>query len=345
MSNRRTRVSIAGDRFLANGAALNAGRRIRGIPIDGLLLNSRMVQGIFDDLNPATRDRWRYPDGTAFCPDRNTREFIEAMPSWAAAGLNAFTINLQGGSPQGYSKEQPWLNSALADDGSLRGDYMRRLAQILDRADELGLIVILGIFYFGQEPHLADEQAILQAVDDTVDWLMQRGDTNVLIEVGNESDCPRYRHPISAPPRVAELIHRVRERSAGKLLASTSLLGGRVVTPEIAEASDFILIHGNSVHESARLAALIEACRRVPTYRGQPIVCNEDDHFDFHRDDCNCLTALRHRCGWGYFDFRREGEPFEVGFQSVPVDWTISTDRKRAFFDLLRSAEDSPGPG
>lgn len=28
----------------------------------GLLSNSRMVQGIFDDLNPATRDQFQYAD-------------------------------------------------------------------------------------------------------------------------------------------------------------------------------------------------------------------------------------------------------------------------------------------
>ena len=50
-------------------------------------------------------------------PDRNTDEFIAAMPIWAKSGLLAFTLNLQGGSPQGYSKDQPWHNSAFKADG------------------------------------------------------------------------------------------------------------------------------------------------------------------------------------------------------------------------------------
>ena len=29
-------------------------------------------------------------------------------------------------------------------------------------------------------------------------------------------------------------------------------------------------------------------------------------------------------------------ERFEDGFQSLPVDWTISSRRKRAFFGLLK---------
>ena len=62
-----------------------------------------MVQGVFDDLNPATRPMFGYPDGP-FDAERNTDEFVAAMPSWRSAGLLAVTVNFQGGSPQGYSE-------------------------------------------------------------------------------------------------------------------------------------------------------------------------------------------------------------------------------------------------
>ena len=113
--------------------------------IEGLLMNSRMVQGIFDDLNPDTRGRWAYPDTKRWDAERNTREFIAAMPEWRRHGLLSFTINLQGGSPQGYSQEQPWHNTAFQPDGSLRPDYLGRLERILDRADELGMVAIVGV--------------------------------------------------------------------------------------------------------------------------------------------------------------------------------------------------------
>jgi hypothetical protein len=108
-------------------------------------MNSRMVQGIFDDLNPETRAKWAYPDTGRWDADRNTREFIAAMPEWRRHGLLAFTLNLQGGSPEGYSAKQPWRNSAINADGSLRPDYLARTARILDRATELGMVVILVI--------------------------------------------------------------------------------------------------------------------------------------------------------------------------------------------------------
>ena len=94
---RKTTVSIVGDSFQINGKPTYAGREWRGHKIEGLLMNSRMVQGIFDDRNPETISRWAYPDTQKWDADRNTREFIEAMPEWRKHGLLAFTINFQGG--------------------------------------------------------------------------------------------------------------------------------------------------------------------------------------------------------------------------------------------------------
>ena len=97
----RTTVTIEADRFFLNGRPTYEGRTYRGMKIEGLLMNSRMVQGIFDDLNPETRPRWRYPDTGKWDSARNTREFVAAMPEWRRHGLLSFTINFQGGSPEG----------------------------------------------------------------------------------------------------------------------------------------------------------------------------------------------------------------------------------------------------
>ena len=58
----RTVVSIHGEQFFINGRPTYEGRTWNGARIEGLLLNSRMVQGIFDDLNPETVANWAYPD-------------------------------------------------------------------------------------------------------------------------------------------------------------------------------------------------------------------------------------------------------------------------------------------
>ena len=334
----RTEVSIRGEKFFLNGRPTYAGRTWDGVSLEGRLMNSRMVQGIFDDLNPETRSRWAYADTGKWDADRNTREFIAAMPAWRRHGLLAFTLNLQGGSPEGYSAKQPWHNSAIDADGSLRPDYMARAARILDRADELGMVVILGLFYFGQDERVRDEAAVIRAVDATVDWLLARGDRHVLIEVNNEANV-RYDHAILKPDRVHELIARVRARQAPdgrRLLVGTSYGGGKVPEENVVKASDFILIHGNGQADPAKITAMVHKTRALPAWRPMPIVFNEDDHFDFDKPVNNFVAAVRAGASWGYFDFRMKGEGFADGYQSVPVDWGISSPRKRAFFAKLR---------
>ncbi|KPK84362.1 MAG: hypothetical protein AMJ81_05855, partial [Phycisphaerae bacterium SM23_33] len=99
--------------------------------------------------------------------------------------------------------------------------------------------------------------------------------------------------------------------------------------------SDFLLLHGNGVDGPDRIREMVDQSRRLPGYRGQPILFNEDDHFDFAAADNNMLAAISRYAGWGYFDFRMEGEGYDQGYQSVPVNWGISSPRKRGFFDLL----------
>ncbi|GAB4463706.1 MAG: hypothetical protein OHK0029_32760 [Armatimonadaceae bacterium] len=332
----KTTVAIVGDAFHINGEPTYKGRTWRGHKIEGLLLNSRMVQGIFDDRNPETRDRWAYPDTGKWDPERNTREFLAAMPEWRRHGLLSFTINLQGGSPQGYSKEQPWHNSAIDADGSLRPDYLARLQRILDTADDLGMVPILGIFYFGQDQRLQDEAAVRRAVDHSVDWVLERGYRNILIEINNECNV-RYDHPILKPERVHELILQAKERSrnGNRLLIGTSYGGGFIPLENVVRASDFLLIHGNGVSDPARIADMVRKTRAVPGYRPMPILFNEDDHFDFDKPMNNFIAALSEYASWGYFDYRMTDEKFDDGYQSVPVNWGISSPRKQGFFRLL----------
>ena len=336
---RQTYISIDADQFLINDELTYKGRYWNGKRIEGLLLNSRMVQGIFDDLNEETRDQWAYKDTGVWDADRNTSEFIDAMPSWLEHGVLAFTINLQGGSPYGYSKAQPWINSALNPDGSLRDDYMGRLKRILDRADELGMVVILGIFYFGQEKVLESPEAIKNSVDNTVDWLFEHNYRNVLIEINNECTS-RYEQPLLMPDGVHELILRAKDRQKDgrRFLVGTSYGGGGAIpSPNVTKASDFLMIHGNGMEDPARISDMVRRTRKVDGYRPMPIVFNEDDHFDFDQPMNNFVAAINEYASWGFFDYRLQGETDHTeGYQSVPVTWGISSERKKGFFNLAK---------
>ena len=334
-SGRQTAVSIEGDMFYINGRPTYPGRIWNGMRIEGLLFNARLIQGIFDDLNPVTRFRWSYPDTGVWDPERNTREFVEAMPSWHSHGLLAFTINLQGGSPEGYSREQPWHNSAISSEGFLRPDYMARLENILDRADELGMVVILGIFYFGQDQRLESEETVVRGVDNAVDWVLVNGYTNVLIEVNNECDVG-YDHAILQPDRVHELIERVKSRknNGRRLPAGTSYGGGTIPDENVVRSADFLLVHGNGVGDPEQIASMVRGTRKVPGYRPMPILFNEDDHFDFDKPLNNLLAAVGEYASWGYFDPGKSN--YVDGFQCPPTNWRINTERKKAFFGKLK---------
>ena len=153
----------------------------------------------------------------------------------------AFTINLQGGSPEGYSKGQPWHNTGIEADGSLNPDYIDRLTRIIDRADALGMVVILGYFYFGQDERVHDEAAVIRAVDNVTHWIFDQSCTNVLVEVNNECNVQRYLHDILKPDRVHELIERVKgiTRDGRRLLVGTSYGGGKVSEKNVVRTSDF----------------------------------------------------------------------------------------------------------
>jgi len=333
----RTTVTVDGEKFMINGRPTYEGREWRGTSVEGLLMNARLVQATFDDLNPETVSRWAYPDTGKWDAERNVSEFIAAMPEWRAHGMLAFTVNFQGGSPEGYSRTQPWENNAFEPDGSLRPAYADRMRRVIEAADANGMVVILGYFYFGQDQRLADEAAVIRATDEATRWVLAGGWRNVIIEINNECDVGAWDHEILKPARVDELIERVRaaERDGRRLLVGTSFKGGSIPTENVVRASDFLLIHGNGVSDPNRIAEMVRETSAVTGYRGQPILFNEDDHYDFDRPLNNFTAAVSERAGWGYFDFRRRDESFDEGFQSVPVNWKISSERKRAFFDLM----------
>ncbi len=328
-------IQIKGEKFHFNDQPTYAGRVWKGHSIEGLLLNSRMVQGIFDDENPQTVDRWAYPDTGKWDPNRNTQEFLDNLSSWRKHGLRAITLNLQGGSPQGYSKEQPWRNSAIAPDGSLKPAYMKRLQLILDKAKLWHMGVILGIFYFGQDEYLANDDAVRKAVRETMLFLQSGRHWHVMVEIANECDGKGYQQPLIQAPRIHELIALAKSINTGgqRNYVSASFNGGAIPHANVVRESDFLLLHGNGVSDPKRITQMVEQTRQVNGYRPMPILFNEDDHFDFDKPENNFAAAVAAGASWGYFD---PGESnYRDGYQCPPVNWGINTDRKKAFFQLV----------
>ncbi len=346
-----TEVAVDGQKFLINGTPTYQGRQHRGRPIEGLLFNSRMVQALFDDLCPDTRDRWRYPDTGEWDPDRNTDEFCARLPDYRAHGLLAVTVGLQGGgaiyTPDVYDH---YDNSAFDPDGSFRHPYFDRLKRVLEAADEAGMLVIVNYFYWKHARRMDGETALRKATEHATDWLLRTGHRNVLVDVANES-AGFWNLPPLEPENVHKFIRIVQgiALNGRRLPAACSSGGGKsLATGRWLEIEDFHLPHGNGLSPDGLRAKLrrlkgTDAFRRRPS----PIVVNEDSIF------CgNLEAAVEEYAAWGFYcqgygsvyrdwmDWKEQDrqERFEdlSGYQTPPVNWGINTPVKRAFFDCLK---------
>jgi hypothetical protein len=325
-----TEIAIDGNRFLINGAPTYKGRSWRGHKIEGLLMNTRMVNGIFDDRNPESRSNFNYPDTNAWDPNRNTREFVAAMPEWRRHGVLSFNVNMQGGNPRGYAPKQPWITGAFLPNGDIIPEYLNRLRLILDKANELGMAPQLGVFYFGQDQVLESDAAVRRALRNTIEFVLTRDYKHVLLEVANECNNSKYDQPLLKQDLIPLLMKEARSITVRRrrLLVGTSFNGNTLPPEAVTEVSDFILLHGNGVKDPNRIREMVRQVRKQQTYRNQPVLFNEDDHFDFDKPDNNYIAAVSEYASWGIMDVE--------GYQTVPVNWGIDTARKRGFFDLTK---------
>jgi hypothetical protein len=197
------------------------------------------------------------------------------------------------------------------------------------------MVVILGYFYFGQDSRFNDEAAVFKATENATKWLNEKGYTNVIVEVANECDIV-YTQKILLAPEIHRLINFIKSSDINRngLLVGTSFSGGVIPTDNVMECSDFIIVHGNGVGDPERIEEMVKIIRTKHSYKGQPIVFNEDDHFDFERETNNMVKSLMNGASWGYFDPGIGN--YEDGYQCPPVNWGINTKRKKEFFDLVR---------
>jgi len=353
-----TEVSVHGQAFHIDGRPTYPGRVFEGHPIEGLLFNVRAVQATFDDANPDTRRHWAYPDTGVWDPDRNTTEFCAALPVWREHGVLAFTVNFQGGGPV-YVPEiyGAYDNNGFTPEGDLKPAYAERMRRVLARADELGMVVIVGLFYWVSLRRMRGEEAIWRAMHQAMDFIRSTGHSNLLVEVANEVDVVYQKTDLEmfSPARVHRTVARLKERYP-EFLISTSGGGVNVETGrgmpsnDLVRVADFVLPHGNGTRPP-QLEAAIRAIRDLPAYVAdpKPILINEDSPAVPNLD-----VAWRNYASWGYYDQGFEGqgddpyEPYQPrprwadrpltelsGFQTPPVNWGINTPFKRAFFDRV----------
>lgn len=326
----KTNLSVLGRKFLINQKPVYS--ELPGCPekYRGLLMNARMIQGVFDDrIDPRRFDRF----GRTFDPDRNTDSLILALPQWYAKGLRAITVGFQGGGPCFTIDSGTIDNNPFSPDGSqISPAYLDRMDRIIRAADQIGMVVIVSLFYAAQVRFFEQDRAIICAVRTACEWLRSQGYANVIIEIANEMDIsPFEAHPvIHDPDQMVRLIRLARESSGGMLVGCSGT--GGFLNESVASASDVILIHGNNQTRQG-IWNLIRKAKAVSPPR--PVVINEDSQALSDME-----VALREEVSWGYYNNMTKQEP--------PCDWGITEGEDRWFAlrmaRALGIAADLPSP-
>mmetsp|Transcript_42701 Transcript_42701/g.112379 ORF Transcript_42701/g.112379 Transcript_42701/m.112379 type:complete len:857 (+) Transcript_42701:86-2656(+) len=316
---RKTFVEIRGEEWWVNGRPTYQGRMWKGQSMQGTLHNARMVNALFDDYNEDTRVLWKYPDTGHWSAERNTQEFLHHLTSYAQKGLSAVTVALQGGSPCGISPVDghfPCTDAAQTDSsaftasGSLRRVHFERLRWIMDAADELGVVIILQLFTNDQagKTFRGDDESVLKAADNVVDWLVEHAWRNYVIDVCDECDLCRISHTGCSDARTAlkslnwpyqdhypsitaghhgelpQMIERIRSRLAGHGVhqpISTAYLGGEKPLQAEYQHLDFVNLHATNLWQSpdGNLAHMVDEVRAMPEFvaKKMPIIISQDD--------------------------------------------------------------------
>jgi len=345
-------IAIDGTRFLINGRPTYEGVEWRGKRVEGLLLNSRMVQAIFDDDCPETRERWRYPDTGRWDPDRNTDDFCDRLAEYRSYGLLAVTVGLQGGgsvyTPDIYDR---YDNSAYRPDGSFKQPYFDRLLRVLKAADAAGIVVIVNYFYWKHVQRIPDDRVIVSIAERVTDWLLGTGYRNIMVDLANEAG-EWWHRPLFGRENIPRLIETVKSITLNgrRLLAGSSSGGGsELAAGKWLAAEDFSMPHGNGLMPG-ELRAKIHRLRESPEYveRPRPICINEDSIFTENLD-----AAVEEYASWGFYcqgygsgyrdrmdwTVQPRESSFDTlsGYQTLPVNWAINDPIKRAFFERVRA--------
>lgn len=294
---------------------------IPGCPerLQGLLMNARFIQGVFDDA----QDRSRFNRfGRQFDPERNTDDLIAALPAWYEKGLRAFTVGFQGGGPC-YTIFGGLKNNPFSPDGmSIDEAYLARMKRIIEAADELGMVVIVSFFYGHQVKYLTDDEAVIAATRTAAGWLRDQGFTNVIIEVANEHDIDPYKaRPVLYQDwGVVHLMEVAREASGGMPVGCSAT--DAYFSEALCNHSDVILIHGNNMSRQ-RFYNLIRRTKECQP--DKPILCNEDS-----QALSNMQVALDEGISWGYYNNMTKQEP--------PTVWGITRGEDQFFAARMAAA-------
>ncbi len=332
-------LTFSGTSTLLDGATINAGSNA-----EGMVMNARMVQATVDHTDQvATWDA-----------DQNTADFIAALPDYRLHGLNAITINCQGGLYR-RSAGETYDAGAFNSDGSIKTAHSARIVDAVNAMLTEGIIPVIGIFYFRQDQVLTDITAVNNAVAN-VETMLAEYKPFVILEVINEAS-----HSLVDFTELNEnnVNTYVDDLVTNGWFATFSMTPGSI--PSLSQQSNgqIVFLHGNN-RTAAQIGSM--ASSAISTH-SKPVMFNEDGPSDSSSSYTtteyidHLQAAIAEGVGWGYYDqsgFQEACDDSDSGTwecstsdtDATGIDWGIDhTAISVAVFDQFAIETNSPGSG
>lgn len=131
-------------------------------------------------------DLWGIRCGNALYSVNVTERHVRALDNMVRHGINLIGVYIQG-SNGGWPDPEAGLNG-FDRSGNLKPAVAERLEWLVREADARGMVVMVGVFSPRKDQQLAGEAAVKRALEQTGDFLVQRGLRNVFVDIAHEYD-------------------------------------------------------------------------------------------------------------------------------------------------------------
>jgi hypothetical protein len=201
------------------------------------------ISGDAFELDGRPFDMWGARVASATQSDAQTDHLVAQLPEYAAHGVNSVAVFYQG-SRVAYSN--PWNSDGTYLDGAHR----YRMEQIIRRADQLGMVVIVGLFY-QHAPYFQTAQAYRNATR-TATAALKPFD-NVIINIANEHNSGGWDDQVHVldirqPSNLLSLMSEARAVDPTRIIGGGGYDRGRNITIGKDSRADVLLFDtGNHV--------------------------------------------------------------------------------------------------
>lgn len=131
-------------------------------------------------------DLWGIRCGNALYSVNVTERHVRALDNMVRHGINLIGVYIQG-SNGGWPDPDAGLNG-FERSGDLKPAVADRLEWLIREADARGMVVMVGVFSPRKDQQLGGEGAVKRALEQTADFLVQRGLRNVFVDIAHEYD-------------------------------------------------------------------------------------------------------------------------------------------------------------